>query len=471
MRSVRTTFGGVYSWDTELYPMHQINMKELSELDLGDIRRNQRFVKIIDNIISKPGHSIPQLSDDWYETKATYEFFKSDKFSYDDLVKGMRQYGIKNIEASTVLVVHDSSSFSYNNLEATQGLGYIENKQGRGILSHNSIAVTTSGTPLALLNQMLWTRPIEQLGKAGERKKKLPEQKESHKWHQGIKTCNELLDKKIKKIHIGDREADVYEIFFMPPDDNAELLIRACQNRKTMEGSPLWQYIHQSPIKHTIALTVLDKDTGKSRSIKADVRYREVEILQPRNQQCEYNSVKLTAIEIKEKSKKPNAIFWQLLTTLNVHTAQDIKQYIQWYTYRWLIERFHFALKSGCKIEQLQLKQADSLKKAIATYSFASFKIMQMTYQSRATPQASCQIVLTKPEWQTLVTMATHSSHVTKRPPSLKQAVIWIAQMGGYLNRKSDGPPGLITIWRGYRKLTECVKLYSIIHEKNLGKD
>jgi len=471
MEGVRETFNGVQNGGFELCAMHQINIKELSELDLGDIRRNERFVKIIDNLIRKPGNSIPQLSDDWYETKATYEFFKSDKFSHDDLIKAIRQYGVSNVEASTVLVVHDRSSFSYNNLEATQGLGYVENKLGRGILSQNSIAVSACGTPLALLNQILWTRPMEQLGKAVKRKEKLPEQKESYKWCQSIKTCNELLDKKIKKIHIADREADIYEVFFMPPDANAELLIRACQNRKIAQGSPLWQHIHQSPIKQTIALTVLDKDTGKSRQIKADVRHSEVEILRPRNQSSEYESVKLTAIEIKEKSKRQNAIHWQLLTTLDVNTAQDINRYIQWYTYRWLIERFHFALKSGCKVEQLQLKQADSLKKAIATYSLASFKIMQMTYQSRATPQANCEIVFTKQEWQTLFSLATHSAQIPKNPPTLKQAVTWIAQMGGYLNRKSDGPPGLITIWRGYRKLTECVKLFSIINEKNLGKE
>jgi hypothetical protein len=297
----------------------------------------------------------------------------------------------------------------------------------------------------------------------------LPEQKESYKWSQGIKTCNELLDKNIRKIHIGDREADVYEIFFMPPEDNSELLIRACQNRNTAEGSPLWEYVDQSPTKHTIELTVVDKDTTKSRRIKAQVRYREVEILRPRSEQFE--SVTLRAIEIKEKSTHPNAIHWRLLTTLEIDTIQDVQRCLEWYTYRWIIERFHFALKSGSKIEHLQLKQSDSLMKAIATYSLASFKIMQMTYQSRATPQASCEIVLTKQEWQTLLILATSSTAIPNRPPTLKQAVTWIAQMGGYLNRKSDKPPGILSIWRGYRKLSECIKLYTIINEKNLGKD
>jgi len=37
--------------------------------------------------------------------------------------------------------------------------------------------------------------------------------------------------------------------------------------------------------------------------------------------------------------------------------------------------------------------------------------------------------------------------------PSLKDAVLWIAKLGGFLGRKGDGEPGVKTIWRGLRKL------------------
>lgn len=450
--------------------MHQITLKDLPQLDLGDSRRNQRFISIVENVIAKPGNSIPRLSNDWYETKATYEFFKCNKFSLDSIIHAVQHYGASTIEEQTVLVIHDTSSFSYNNLEATEGLGYLDNKSGRGILCHNSVAATTSGTPLALLNQIIWTRNIEALGKSRARKQKPLDQKETYKWYQGIQICNELLGNQIKKIHIGDREADIYEVFFMSPDSNAELLIRARQNRNTAAGSPLWQYVSEAPQVTTTALMVLDKTLRKKKQINAEVRYRKVEILRPRNKQHEYESVELTAIEVREKSTKDNAILWRLLTTLEVNCIEQVKRCIQWYTSRWLIERFHFVVKSGCKVEELQLKQADSLKKAIVTYSFAAFKIMQMTYESRAYPKVSCEVVLTKQEWQTLYMLQTQSSKLPQNPPTLAEAVRWIAKLGGYLNRKSDGPPGLISVWLGYHQLTECVKLYSIMSKKNLGK-
>jgi hypothetical protein len=58
--------------------MHKITEKEFSDLDLGDIRRNKRFITIIDNVINRPGQSILQQNEGWYNSKATYEFFKNE---------------------------------------------------------------------------------------------------------------------------------------------------------------------------------------------------------------------------------------------------------------------------------------------------------------------------------------------------------------------------------------------------------
>ena len=41
----------------------------------------------------------------------------------------------------------------------------------------------------------------------------------------------------------------------------------------------------------------------------------------------------------------------------------------------------------------------------------------------------------------------------TVEPPSLRQAVRWIAQLGGFLARRNDGEPGPIVVWRGLHEL------------------
>src|SRR6266542_1973349 len=189
--------------------MHKITVKDFPHLNFGDIRRDERFVTIINNISSQPGASIPKQNKSWYDTKATYEFFKNEDV-----------WGKKVTDEMTVLIVHDISNISYNDLQA-EGLGYLDNKEGRGILCYSSIATTTEGLPLSLLYQHTWTRPLEELGKSNKRKQLAFEDKESYRWYEGMSEVNELLGKGVRKIHIADREADVYELFFHAYESNS----------------------------------------------------------------------------------------------------------------------------------------------------------------------------------------------------------------------------------------------------------
>src|SRR5208283_3385197 len=111
-------------------------------------------------------------------------------------------------------------------------------------------------------------------------------------------------------------------------------------------------------------------------------------------------------------------------------------------------------------------------KKAIVMYSLAGFKIMQLTYQSRETPEISCEVVLGRVEWEALYIRIHKTTELPATPPTLEQATRWIGKLGGHLGRKSDGPPGLKTIWRGYQKLRNFIDIYCIMTgKKNLGND
>ncbi|MGB0563221.1 MAG: IS4 family transposase, partial [Spirulinaceae cyanobacterium] len=140
------------------------------------------------------------------------------------------------------------------------------------------------------------------------------------------------------------------------------------------------------------------------------------------------------------------------LTTLPIESFAQAAQVVVWYSYRWLIERFHFTLKSGCKIEALQLQHCDRLLKALATYSIVAWRLMSMTYQARLTPEASCELILEPAEWRLLRRKFVPKSR-SKKPPTLRQAMLWIARLGGFLARKGDGEPGVKTLWRGYTRL------------------
>jgi hypothetical protein len=451
--------------------MHKITVKDFPHLDFGDVRRDQRFVTLIESISRQPGSSIPRQSNSWYDTKAAYNFFKNDEVSIDELKKTIGAYGVAQVkDLDQLLIVHDISNISFNNGDV-EGVGYLDHAKGNGILSYNSIAVSPDGLPLALIYQHTWVRPKEQVGKSKFKKQLAFEDKESYRWYDGIQSVNTSLGDKVHKIHIADRQADVYELFFNAYEQQTDLLIRAYTNRKLSEGGHLWDNIAQQEIRSTITLSIPDASGKKKQDIEASVRYQQVEILRPSTSKDKYESVELTAIEVKQQgdvNNEADRICWKLLTTLKIESVADVLQCIKWYTYRWLIERFHYVLKSGTKIEDLQLKQATSLQKAISVYSLAAFRIMQLVYESRQHPEASCEAVLTRAQWKTLYMLIKKNNQIPEQPPTLSQAVMWIGRLGGHLGRKSDGPPGLKTVWLGYQQLCNATAIYELT---NLGKE
>jgi hypothetical protein len=47
--------------------------------------------------------------------------------------------------------------------------------------------------------------------------------------------------------------------------------------------------------------------------------------------------------------------------------------------------------------------------------------------------------------------------------PIAYQAIRWIAQLGGFLGRKSDGEPGIVTLWRGWQRLQDFAATWELV--------
>ena len=134
------------------------------------------------------------------------------------------------------------------------------------------------------------------------------------------------------------------------------------------------------------------------------VRWLSLNIRAPKNDRPNRPPVRLQFILVDEIDP-PNGVTplrWILATTMPVNRLEDALCYVQWYTYRWRIERYHLVLKSGCQIEDSLLKTVEAMKRAIATYSIVAWRLLWLTYQARQTPDAPCTIVLEDFEWQLL---------------------------------------------------------------------
>ena len=156
---------------------------------------------------------------------------------------------------------------------------------------------------------------------------------------------------------------------------------------------------------------------------------------------------------------------WLLLTSLPVGTVEEAQTCVRSYRLRWLIERYHFVLKSGCRVERLQLEEADHLIRALAVLAAVAWRVLWLTYLARAEPEAPCTLAVSAEVWPVLWRHTHPSQPLPATPPTLREAVRAIAQLGGFLGRRGDGEPGVQTIWRGLRRLDDFVLAWRLARQ------
>ena len=172
--------------------------------------------------------------------------------------------------------------------------------------------------------------------------------------------------------------------------------------------------------------------------------------------------MRLRAVEAIEEHPPEGeaAVHWRLITTLPVGSFDEARTVVGYYSRRWLVERYHLVLKSGCRVEGLQLETAARLERAVATLTVVAWRLLYMTLLARSEPESSCEAVLTEPEWQSLC--AVQQGRVPSEAPSLREAIVLIACLGGFLNRRRDGSPGVQVVWRGLRRLSDISSTWAL---------
>ena len=142
---------------------------------------------------------------------------------------------------------------------------------------------------------------------------------------------------------------------------------------------------------------------------------------------------------------------WYLLTTAEVRSTEEAKQMVKYYTLRWRVEDTFRVLKRGCKVEKLRMQQANRLHLAITLHMVTAWRIMLMTLLGRVSIDLPAKVLFTDTELDMLRVYARNYN--LAEPVDLASAVLLVAMMGGYRNRKHDRPPGHAIMWRGYTSL------------------
>ena len=450
--------------------------QEFESIQLGDERRHKRLHRLSCDFYARPEANIPQACGSVAATKGAYRFFAHKQVSMPKIVGAHSEATVERCrEKAVILAVQDTTVLNYSGHEQAEDLGEIGTRVGKtkGMIVHDTMAFDTEGLALGLLDVQSWIRDLKK-PKKGQRKKRPIQEKESYRWLCSYDAVVQAQKQDPRKlwVSVGDREADIYELFAHAQkqgEEGPKLLVRATHNRILKEEQKkLWESMQEQEVAGTLQVEVPRKPGQKKRRANLQIRHKELLLHEPSKGK---QTVRVWAVYAHENNppKGSTALSWMLLTTVPVNSFAEAVERVRWYTIRWQIEVYHKVLKSGCRTEDRQLKSRQQLEACLALDMVVAWRIFYLTHRSRHEPQKPCSVNFEEYEWKALYFFVNRTNQVPQKAPPLRQAVRMVAQLGGFLGRKCDGEPGPKTLWRGLQRLKDIANCYKMITSGELS--
>jgi hypothetical protein len=450
---------------------------EFGHAELGDDRRTDRLLMIATAFAQQPTAPIPQACGPGPATQGAYRFFENDDIDPEAIRDAHHQATLERVrQHPIVLALQDTSSLNYSTHPQTQGLGPIGTRRQNilGLLLHSTLTATPTGQPLGMVHTAVRARDPKAAGAARQRHRKATAQKETQKWLDSLSACQALAAQcpQTLVVNIADREGDCYDLFAQgqaaPPDAYAHLLVRSKHNRRLAStDTQLWSHVGGRRSAGQLKVRVGRRGEQPARLATLAIRFCAVTLQAPLRRKGQA-PLQLWAIEAREQRppRGVTPIVWRLLTTLPITSLAEACQKVGWYAQRWQIEVIHKVLKSGCKIEQRQLETAQRLERTLAVDQVVAWRLLALCKAGREQPDAAVSQWLGQAEWEALWCHVHQCQAPPRTPPTVRQSVRWIAQLGGFMARKGDGEPGPITLWRGLHRLNDLTAMWRLCHRK-----
>ncbi|RYD49813.1 MAG: IS4 family transposase [Verrucomicrobiaceae bacterium] len=461
-------------------PMPEDFSEEFADADLRDVRRGKRLSKVAAALAKAPAASISAACGGWAETMAAYRLLNCGDFEPAALVEPHQEATATRCAAhACVAVIQDTTELDFSRMKETTGLGPLNDMLRRGFFLHSLYAVSPAGLPLGLLDASIVLRDDASLGSSNRTRKRRPvEEKESWRWVGGyLRTCElarRLPEREV--FSISDREGDIFEVYqewmLAEGGPRAEWIIRANQDRALAgmtddEPSKLFAALEAAPKTGEIDYEVrATKGTRKvkgntvaasraARRVRQEIRVMKITPRPPHRKGTKLKEVSFHAVLALEVDAPAGEepIRWLLLTSKEVTTLEDARRILDLYMMRWGIEVFHKVLKTGCRVESMQLKTAPALVNALMIYTVIAWRILYLTHLGRECPDLPCGAVFEEAEWKAACAVVKRKKELGE--PSLTEFIGIVGKLGGHLGRKSDGPPGPQSIWQGLTRVRD----------------
>lgn len=443
---------------------------------LGDARRTKRLVKVADQVMSHPGGTLPQKLKNWSELMGLYRLVASDDVTHAAVIHThcQRTRALAAATPGVVLRVHDTTELDYTHVPALKDqLGQVGNGgAARGYLCHNTLAVTPQREVLGLFSQVLHKRRQVPPGESRQAKHAHPD-RESRLWPAGCDASGGAAPAGCTWVDVADRGADTFEFLDYLHRTDSRYVIRCARDRKLAGEDHLGaDRIHQRLLAYTRDLPTLGERTvtvprqqknrrkpGRKSSRVARVRVAAgaVSIAVPADcprGECQSASLDLWVVHVREiappKGEEP--LEWVLLTNVAAGTFEQACERVDWYGCRPVVEELHKGMKTGCGIESMQFEHAERLEPMIGLLSVVAAVLLQLRQVARRADADRLPATTHVPPLFVKV-LSGWRYQQPERQLSVLEFHMALARLGGHLNRKSDGFPGWLTLWRGWQNL------------------
>ena len=451
--------------------------EELSQINLGDKRLNNRFLELVSAASKQPQNSLNRLFHTRKEVQACYRFFSNDLVNEEKI---LAPHQLKTVERAShdpvVLCLSDTTCLNYTTRKKLKDSGYISSNNAQGFFLHATIAITPERLHLGIVGQKIWAREKQKESRSSaERGNLLLSEKESYRWLEAYNESCALSERceYTEVIHVTDREGDIFEIFKSYEQKKlegkpAEYIVRSNHNRTVYlkdKTERLYTHLAESKVLAEISFDIVKREENTTRRVRQTVHAMPIQIKSRYGADNPKEDVSLNAVYLKEIDcpEGESPVTWCLLTSLPITNLEQIKKTAEYYLCRWEIEVFFKTFKSGCKVEEKSLRSAERLYPLFSLLLLVAWRINFLLHVSRIAPEICCTAFFERSEWKSGYVAATRDrSSIPSVPPTIQSMMGYIAKLGGYQGRKNDPIPGLKAIWIGICKLANYADAWDL---------
>ncbi|MDL2342987.1 IS4 family transposase [Deinococcus sp. MIMF12] len=432
--------------------------QQWSTLRLGDPRRTRRAVQLGTALASCPEGSLPQQCGTWAELKAAYRLLDGSTLDHPSVCRAHWQHTRAQAEqtARPVLFIQDTTTLDFSAHPATVGLGHIGDTHGQGLMVHTALTVTTKDAVpqiLGLAWQQTWTRTAVNKGHE-TRSERAKRRTEYDVWAETVQAIGPAPPG-CTWVSVGDRGSDVFSYLRIARQLDWHVLIRLAQNRcvRTAQGDDkILDWMRRHPPVSTISLSRPAEQGRPKCEVVLGIAYDVGWLYAPKNgAERHHPAQQVWCVRAYDLATGGQELEWVLLSTLPVTTIDQALEKTTWYASRWLVEDYHKCLKTGCRIEDRQLRTAERLTRLLGFLSLVAVRLLWLRNASRSAGDEPAQSYVPTPLVQVIAT------RLRQPVEEVQLRTFWraVAALGGFLGRAGDGEPGWQTLWRGWLRLQD----------------